>query len=115
MRPMKRRTVVQGLVVAIAASGLLPVLRGSAIAGNSHKVEIKAFAFVPSQLKVKPGDEVTWLNSDVVPHTATGSDESWDTGTLEQGEQRTLIITEDTKADYFCRHHPSMVARLVID
>ncbi len=115
MRPVKRRTVVQGLVAAIAASGLLPVLGSRAEASNSHTVEIKAFAFVPSDLKVKPGDKVTWLNSDVVPHTATGSDESWDTGTLEQGEQKTLIITEETMADYFCRHRPSMVARLVID
>lgn len=115
MAVTSRRHVVRGLVAVLAASGLLPALRSFALAGRSHTIEIKEFAFVPARLMVKPGDQVTWLNTDVVPHTATGAEESWDTGNLQQGAQATLKITSDMKADYYCRHHPSMVAQLVVE
>ena len=109
---MTRRNLIRGLVAALAASGLLP--RGSAMAASEHEVEIKGFAFVPARLQVAPGDKVTWINSDVVPHTATASDESWDSGSLEQGQSRTLTVSDAMRGSYFCRHHPSMVAELVI-
>ena len=109
---MQRRTVLTGLVAAVAATSLVPSNR--AMAGRVHQIEIRDFAFVPTRLKVAPGDEVTWINRDVVPHTATASDESWDTGSLDQGQSTTLTIAEGMQARYFCRFHPSMVAELVI-
>ena len=109
---MTRRSLLKGLVAAIAASGLLP--RGAASAAVEHAVEIKAFKFVPARLKVAPGDKIIWRNADVVPHTATASDESWDAGSMEQGQNQTLVVSPGMQTQYFCRHHPSMVAELVI-
>lgn len=110
---MHRRTVLKGLVAACAATGLVPARR--ARAGRVHKVEIREFVFAPARLTVAPGDQITWTNRDVVPHTATASDESWDTGLLEQGQSKTLTIAEGLQIRYFCRYHPSMKAELVID
>ncbi len=110
---MHRRTLLKRLVAAGAATGLAPSSR--VLAGRAHRVEIKAFAFVPARLKVAPGDEITWINRDVVPHTATAADESWDTGTLDQGQSATLTVSEGMQVRYLCAHHPSMVAELVLD
>ena len=108
---MTRRYVLKRLAAALAASGLLP--GGQAVGATEHLVEIKQFAFVPERLNVAAGDKVTWINADIVPHTATAKDESWDTGSLQQGQKRSLTISEDMRGEYFCRHHPSMVAELV--
>ncbi|MEM1197897.1 MAG: plastocyanin/azurin family copper-binding protein [Pseudomonadota bacterium] len=110
---MHRRTVLKGLVAAGAATGLAP--SSPVLAGHAHGVEIKAFGFEPARLKVAPGDEITWTNKDAVPHTATATDESWDTGSLEQGQSATLIVSEGMQMRYLCQHHPSMVAELVFD
>ena len=41
---------------------------------SSHKIEIAEFVFTPQTIDVKPGDSITWTNSDIAPHTATGYD-----------------------------------------
>lgn len=101
-------------MAAVAATGLLPPAQGRAASSVSHEVEIKEFAFAPARLNVALGDKVTWINTDVVPHTATASDESWDSGSLEQGGRKTLVVSEGMGGTYFCRHHPSMTAELEI-
>lgn len=108
---MNRRSVLKGLVAALAASSLWP--RSGAMAATHHTVEILEFTFVPQRLKVAPGDKITWINKDIVPHTATALDESWDSGSLEQGQRQTLTVSDGMRGTYFCRHHPSMVAELV--
>ncbi|NNF80230.1 MAG: hypothetical protein HKN05_19595 [Rhizobiales bacterium] len=111
---MNRRDLVRRLLAAVAATGLLPRTQGQAASSVSHEVEIKDFAFVPARLNVALGDKVTWINADVVPHTATASDESWDSGSVQQGERQTLVISQGMTGAYYCRHHPSMKAELVI-
>jgi len=78
----------------------------------SHTVEIKDFVFSSVSVAVKPGDTITWTNLDIVPHTATALNKSWDSGTLKLGESFTLTITEDMQLDYFCIFHPMMKASL---
>jgi len=112
---MQRRSVLKGLVAAGAATSF-PLVRGDAADAASepkhHKVVIKSFAYVPANLDVNPGDKITWSNEDIVPHTATAVDESWDTGSIANGESRTLTAKEGMSADYFCRFHPSMLAKI---
>lgn len=83
-------------------------------AGQEHIVEIVGFKFVPEQLEVKPGDTVTWTNRDIAPHTATGKDGSWDTGTLKQNESKSIVVSQEMAGKYFCRFHVSMVASISI-
>ena len=75
-----------------------------------HVVEITGFAFVPDNLQVKAGDTITWVNRDIVPHTATGQNNDWDTGTLLQNESRTISVSSAMSTDYFCRFHLNMTA-----
>lgn len=81
---------------------------------STHIIEIHKMKFQTKMLNVKIGDTVTWVNKDIVPHTATANDKSWDSGRLKKGESFTLTITSQTNLDYFCFYHRQMKAKLVL-
>jgi len=82
---------------------------------TAHQVQISGFEFIPETLNVRAGDTVTFTNSDIVPHTATALDRSWDSGSLEKGASYTLVIQEDMSLDYYCIFHPMMKAFLNVN
>jgi plastocyanin len=81
---------------------------------KTESVSIRDFTFTPGNLRVPAGATVTWSNDDSVPHTATSTDGSWDTGTLNTGESK--AITFDKAGDYLysCKVHPNMQARVEV-
>jgi plastocyanin len=79
-----------------------------------HQVEIYQFKFVPATLHIKPGDTVVWTNRDIVPHTATASNDSWGSGEVLTGQSRSASFNKDTVLSYYCRFHPTMKATLQI-
>lgn len=80
--------------------------------GVSESVTIQNFAFAPGNLEVPAGAQITFTNRDAAPHSATAKDGSWDTGVLSKGESKTLVFATAGDYTYYCRVHPSMVARL---
>ena len=116
MAVLKRRQLLSGAAVAIAAAVALRLLGTLASASTStpaeHTIRIQAFKFAPDGLSVKVGDRITWINDDIVPHTATAIDESWDSGTIAKGSSQTLTVTAGMSVDYFCRFHPMMKAHI---
>lgn len=76
-----------------------------------HRVEMRGFAFVPSELSVAGGDTIVWMNADPVPHTATSLDGSWDTGTVAAGDSASVVV--QGPGSYVCTFHPSMTGRMV--
>ncbi|GJM15003.1 MAG: amicyanin [Thermodesulfobacteriota bacterium] len=79
---------------------------------KEHIVEIRNLVFTPNELTVAPGDTITWINYDFVPHTVTANDESWDSGLIEANGKWQIVVTEDMYKSYFCRFHPNMKAGL---
>ena len=113
--PTRRKVLANTAAVFAAAVGLTK-FAGLAHAHNgethTHHVDIQKFKFDPDLLQVWPGDTIIWTNHDVVPHTATATDKSWDTGTIKKGMSKSLLVTETMLPDYYCRFHPAMKARL---
>jgi plastocyanin len=60
------------------------------------------------------GDIIKWTNFDIIPHTATAKDQSWDTEALETGQSLQVTVTDNMSGDYFCALHPHMKATLRI-
>ena len=116
---LKRRGFLAQTMAAAAAMVTLPVVGrgGGAHAGTTrtHHVEITRFKFIPDRLVVRPGDKIIWTNRDIAPHTATGDDESWDTGKIGKDESQAVTVTAGMQASYFCRYHPNMKAGLVVE
>lgn len=113
-----RRRMLKGAMAVFAVMALRARSRrahaGSARQPRHHLVEIGDLKFAPAALRVAAGDTITWLNTDVVPHTASAEDGSWDTGEIGNGERVQLTVTEGFAERYFCRYHPAMKARLTV-
>ena len=100
-------------MAATAASLKISVGAASSGAPVNHIVEIVDFKFSPATLSVRAGDRVTWINMDIVPHTATAGDGSWDTGELGRNERGEIVVTDGLAGSYFCRFHPNMTAKTI--
>ncbi|MEP7279888.1 MAG: plastocyanin/azurin family copper-binding protein [Bacteroidota bacterium] len=79
-----------------------------------YKVEIRQMKFEPSELKVKKGDKVVFVNEDIVTHDVTEAKRRrWTSSPLKTGEYWTLVVTESS--DYFCSLHPVMKGRIIVE
>ena len=83
-------------------------------AAQTHIVEIEDFIFSPSVLTVQQGDTVIFVNNDIVPHTATASNGSWDSGDMQQDGEWSFVASDEGVFDYFCTYHPRMVGILTV-
>ena len=87
------------------------------------EVAIDGLAFNPAILNVRAGTTVLWYNADSVTHTVTARDNLFDSGNLSPGD--TFRYTVDVVAEelfeqsgaleYYCRIHPSMVGKIIIE
>ena len=101
------------MVYAMIIAGLLSAHAEEPTA-QEHVIEIVGFKFVPEKIEVNPGDTVTWINRDIVPHTATGKDGSWGTGTLNQNESKSFVVRQKMETSYFCRFHINMIGSISV-
>ena len=105
---MRINRVGMDFLLIIVAVFTATILTSSAKAENTITVEITNFEFKPPVVEVQAGDSVIFINRDIVPHTATANDKSWDTGLIAKDESRTVEIVSDMSLDYFCLYHPKM-------
>jgi amicyanin len=106
-------TIRRWLFALAGALALLVPVGMPMWAATTHQVEIVDFAFGPAALTITVGDTVTWTNSDVVAHTATGS--GFDSGLLDQGQSYSLTFTAPGTDDYLCTPHPTMTGQIVVE
>lgn len=78
--------------------------------GEEVTVTIANIAFDPVEVDVAVGTTVRWINQDQVPHTATALDGTFDTGTLQQGDEGRVTFDTPGAYEYRCSFHPSMTA-----
>ena len=110
-----QKTLIRLIVATFVATIAFHPESGSQAAdGRRVVIEIRSFKFVPEKPVVNSGDVVVWKNKDIVPHTVTSKDNRWDSGSIEAGGEWEIVITDDMIQDYYCRFHPSMIARLDI-
>ena len=84
---------------------------------DSAIVIIRGFAYEPAQLEVAPGTRIVWINCEpegTPGHTTTAEDESWDSQTLQTGDVFSTEAPEPGAHDYFCRPHPFIRGRIVV-
>lgn len=111
IQPTRRGLIGAALALPFVLAG---ARRALAAAGKVHEVEITGMAFAPAALSVAPGDSIRWTNRDLVPHTATATDQSWTSPPLKKGESFTLEVTKGMTGTYKCRFHPSMKGTITV-
>ena len=97
-----------------AAPKLHPTSRLLIKAAAATGVTIKDFKFSPASITVHVGDTITWTNQDIAPHTATASDGSFDTGTINKGKSGSATFSKAGTIPYICSIHPNMKGTVVV-
>ena len=114
MTRIARTFLAASIAAALSAAILALPASSNQRPGATHAVLIKDFVFDPEVLPVQMGDTVIWTNRDIVPHTVTAQDGSWDSGEIAAGETWTMIITDDFAGSYFCVYHPGMQSKVEV-
>jgi plastocyanin len=83
-------------------------------ASKMNSIEIKDYAFTPATLTVAAGTTVTWTNNDAVPHTATASDGTFDSGNLNPGQSFSFTFPTPGSFPYVCQYHAGMQGTIVV-
>ena len=102
------------LYLAILSMAALLFFAPAVSAQDDMTVSIQDFSFNPGQITVAPGTTVTWTNEGPSPHTTTADDGSWDSGTLQQGEDFSFTFDEPGTYTYHCSIHPDMTASVKV-
>jgi plastocyanin len=78
--------------------------------GQTITVDIGAFVFSPTPVKVHQCDSVVWKNTHTQAHTSTGNAaQSWATGNLDPGVASAPVLFASTGSfSYICSLHPFM-------
>ena len=108
---MRGVVLAAGLVLGAAALAGSPT---AAAAGRTHEVAIKALAYVPQTLTVKPGDVVVWTNQDPFPHTVTAPG-VFDSGSIAAGKSWRYKVKQAGTHPYVCTLHSNMKGTLQVE
>jgi len=85
--------------------GAEPTDEGAAAPAGENEVLIGGLRFEPAQITVAPGTTVVWTNTGGTPHTVTADDNSFDSGTLSDGDTFSWTFDEPGEYPYYCRFH----------
>jgi plastocyanin len=97
------------LLLAIAMSAVTPV----AAAAAEYTVVIARMKFGPLPAELRAGDTIIWQNDDILRHTATARDGSFDVD-LPAGATVSMVVGDGGTVEIYCRFHPGMAGTLVI-
>jgi plastocyanin len=100
---------MKALAVALAfvAAGTL------AAAAADYTVVIDKMKFGPVPAEVHPGDTIVWQNNDILRHSATARDKSFDVD-LPAKTSVSMVVGAAGTVAFYCKFHPGMTGTLVI-
>jgi len=78
------------------------------------KVSIANFTFTPAEVRIAPGETVTWTNDDGAPHGLEYQDGAKGTDLLLPGASFSRQFDQPGTYDYNCSVHPYMTGRVVV-
>ena len=101
-------------LTAWACTSPVSQARGLQTTAPANQVMIQNMAFTPPSLTVPMGTTVTWTNKDMVQHTATADDKSFDSGQLAPGASFSFTFTKAGTFTYKCTIHPNMMGTIIV-
>ena len=107
---MTRRTIVTGAaLVALLAICSFRLQAEAAVPPRkpaTHTVTIDGARFSPADLTVNAGDTIIWVNKDILAHTATAKDASFDSKVIQPGKSWRFVVKRKGAVPYTCSFHP---------
>jgi plastocyanin len=78
-------------------------------------IQITDNAYSQTTITIKAGHAVRFENKGTNKHTATASDLSWGTGTMENGINFTRYFNKAGTYPFFCSYHTSMTGTIIVE
>lgn len=75
-------------------------------------VTIENMKFNPATITVKKGDQVTFINKDIVAHNATEVHNAWASTQLQTGQSWSFI--PEKTSEYYCTVHQVMKGEIIV-
>jgi plastocyanin len=99
---------VGSLAACLLLCSALGSAAGTAPDVHTHIVRMENLQFIPAELSVRRGDRIVWKNGDFFPHTATATDKTFDSGSIDANASWSLTIDALGDHPYGCNFHPTM-------
>jgi plastocyanin len=80
---------------------------------REHVIAIAAMHFGPTPAGLRAGDTILWVNRDIVTHSATARDRSFDV-TLQPRQSVRVTLRRAGTIAFYCRFHPTMQGALTV-
>ena len=77
-------------------------------------IDVFDYKYHPADISIPRGAEVTWVNDDKAPHTATERNSQWDTTVISEGEGVLIKFSRPGTYYYYCTIHPYMTGKLTV-
>jgi amicyanin len=92
-----------------------PAASGQSTSSEQYQVKIDNFSFGPATLTVPVGATVTWINQDDVPHNVVSTDgKDIKSPVLDTDQKFSYTFTKAGTYDYYCKIHPKMTAKVIV-
>ncbi len=78
-------------------------------------VIIRDFNFIPSEIRIKKGIEVTWNNEDESTHSIETDDLLFTSDELQKGDSVIFRFDKIGTFNYHCGIHPSMKGTIIVE
>jgi plastocyanin len=88
-------------------------LSTTGVLAADYTIVIDKMAFGPVPQTLHPGDTITWQNNDVLRHTATARDGSFDFNLPSKASAK-MTVGAAGNVPFFCKFHPGMTGTLAI-
>lgn len=92
-----------------------PAATTPAASGGTVEIHMKDFAFDPTDVKVKVGQTVKWINDDTAPHDAVADDGQFKSDQFGQGGTFEYKADKAGTISYVCTLHSNMKATLTVE
>jgi plastocyanin len=97
-----------------AVEGVCSIDVGEGVPGSTLIV-IRQFSFGPTEVRVRAGDRITWINCEEEAHTSTAEGGEWASPLLATGDGFTQTFPTAGEFPYFCEPHPFMTGRVIVE
>jgi plastocyanin len=92
---------------AAGVGALLSIAPSAAAAPRTYVVVMDKLKFGPVPAGLHKGDTIVWVNKDMLRHTATATNHSFDVD-LPAGAKGKTVLKASGTIPFFCRYHPGM-------
>jgi plastocyanin len=75
---------------------------------------VQDFLFQPARLEIAAGTTIAWTNNGQVMHTVSARDGSFESGSIEPGERRSITFSHAGTFPFHCTPHPFMTGVIVV-